>query len=188
MTTLDALPTTEDGLRQLVATLELSGAPFFDDDGAWHYDPAQGWPRTWYTTPRLADWREGVDTRYEGRELAEHATAALAEGRLPGHLADEPDVHELFKDNSGNVYFQLPALRTPGGDTPVLFFDHDRPWQIVVRARTVPELFAAQALEQWMDEHTRDDALRVLDTWLDVRLFGADDELLDGPFPGVEAP
>jgi len=37
-------------------------------------------------------------------------------------------------------------------------------------------------------QDTRDDALRVLDTWLDVRLFGADDALLDGPFPGVEAP
>ncbi len=33
---------------------------------------------------------------------------------------------------------------------------------------------------------TREDALRVLDTWLDVRLFGADEALLDGPFPGVE--
>jgi pimeloyl-ACP methyl ester carboxylesterase len=37
-------------------------------------------------------------------------------------------------------------------------------------------------------EATRADALRVLDTWLDVRLFGADGALLDGPFPGVEVP
>ncbi len=37
-------------------------------------------------------------------------------------------------------------------------------------------------------QDTRDDALRVLDTWFDVRLFGADVTLLSGPFPGVEIP
>jgi pimeloyl-ACP methyl ester carboxylesterase len=33
---------------------------------------------------------------------------------------------------------------------------------------------------------TRTDALRVLDTWLDVHVFEAEPVLLDGPFPGVE--
>jgi len=37
-------------------------------------------------------------------------------------------------------------------------------------------------------EATREDALRVLDTWLDVRLFGGDEEALNGPFPGVDLP
>ncbi len=33
---------------------------------------------------------------------------------------------------------------------------------------------------------TREDALRVLDTWNEVRWFGGDEALLEGPFPGVE--
>jgi hypothetical protein len=33
---------------------------------------------------------------------------------------------------------------------------------------------------------TRTDAQRVLDAWLDVSLFDADESALDGPFPGVE--
>jgi len=32
---------------------------------------------------------------------------------------------------------------------------------------------------------TRQDALRVLDTWIDVRLFGADEVLLEADFPGA---
>lgn len=35
-------------------------------------------------------------------------------------------------------------------------------------------------------ETTRTDALRVLDSWLEVEMLGGDPALLDGPFPGVE--
>jgi len=167
------LPLTDDALRTWLAT--LPDAPPLGD-------LREGWPQHWYVEPRLADWREIADPRYEGLEDVDLAVAAMARGELPGHLVDHDAwIDELFKDGGGNVYLILPDVRTVDGHTPVFFFDHDKPYRVTAAARSLPELYAREVVR---DTLGRDHPLHEgLDDPLPLdpaSLTGFADDLADG--------
>lgn len=161
---------------------------------------------------RLQNLSDSND-RLQGVVGAEQPVVAMGHSlggvMAAGQWARDPDVDALV------ILASFPADFTPiedGGTGPVLTltgladaFDWERLEEQLTRfaGPTLDARIDGMNHYAWTDdategelesdgpqtrpvEDTREDALRVLDTWLDVRLFGGDSAALDGPFPGVE--